>query len=63
MNPSSLSWPLAEKYPSCHTLDLFENFSIEDITPKQIFFVFYKMDKMSVTLLTEERNKVTLRWK
>ena len=61
MSGLNISWPLVEQYPSCHTLDLFETFNVEDITPLQIFFAFDKVENMSVTLLTEERNKATSR--
>ena len=63
MSGLNISWPLVEQYPSCHTLDLFETFNVEDITPLQIFFAFDKVKNMSVTLLTEERNKATFRLK
>ena len=57
-----LYWPLAQQYPSCQLLDLFDYFNMDTITPKQIYFYFTEMYYFGVTLIIEERNKVTSRY-
>ena len=57
----NISWPTVEQFPSCQPLDLFEYFEIDANTPLQIFFDLYLVDNMQVTLLLEDRNKVTSR--
>ena len=61
LNGKNISWSIAEQFPSCQLLDLFDYFDMESITPKQIFFNFQKMDNIGVTLLIEERNKMLSR--
>ena len=57
----NITWPIAEQFPSCQVLDLFDYFDMKDNTPKQIFFVFNSNYSMKATLLLEERNKVVAR--
>ena len=57
----NITWPVAEQFPSCQVLDLFDYFDMKDNTPKQIFFVFNSNYSMKATLLLEERNKVVAR--
>ena len=57
----NVTWPIAEQFPSCQVLDLFDYFDMKDNTPKQIFFVFNSNYSMKATLLLEERNKVVAR--
>ena len=57
----NISWPIAEQFPSCQPLDLFDYFEIDANTPLQIFFDLYLVDNMQVTLLLEDRNRVTSR--
>ena len=57
----NISWPIAEQFPSCQPLDLFDYFDMEAKTPLQILFTFYLVDNMQVTFLLEDRNRVTSR--
>ena len=62
VNGGNIRWPIAEQYPSCQPLDLFDYFDMDAYTPLQIFFNFSIVDNMQVTLLIEDRNKVTSRY-
>ena len=62
VNGFNIRWPIAEQYPSCQPLDLFDYFDMDAYTPLQIFFNFSIVDNMQVTLLIEDRNKVTSRY-
>ena len=61
-NGKNIRWPIAEQYPSCQPLDLFDYFNMDANTPLQIFFNFSIVDNMQVTLLIEDRKKVTSRY-
>ena len=62
VNGMNISWLIAEQYPSCQPLDLFDYFNMDANTPLQIFFNFSIVDNMQVTLLIEDRKKVTSRY-
>ena len=57
----AISWPIAEQFPSCQVLDLFDNFDMDGHTPKQIYIFFNAEFSTKATLLLEERNKVVAR--
>lgn len=61
VNSMNIIWPTVEHFPSCKPLDLFDYFDINANTPQQIFFEFYLVDNMQVTLILEDRNKATSR--
>ena len=57
----NINWPIAEQFPSCQVLDLFDHFDMDKITPKQIYIFFNAEYSLKATLLLEERNKVVAR--
>ena len=56
------NWSFVHQYYSCQLLDLFDYFDMNTITPKQIIFYFYKVNYFDVTLIIDERNKITSRY-
>ena len=57
----NIKWPIAEQFPSCQVLDLFDHFDMDKITPKQIYIFFNAEYSLKATLLLEERNMVVAR--
>ena len=54
----NITWPIAEQFPSCHPLDLFDYFDMDLLTPiKQISFHFNQVENIGVTILIEDKNK------
>ena len=56
-----IKWQIAEQYPACQSLDLFDYFDIEKYKPWIVKFKFLKTDNLGVSLMLEERNKAVSR--
>ena len=57
----NIRWPIAEEYPSCQPLDLFDYSRMDALTPQRMTFKFKFGFNMRLTLHMEDRNAVTSR--
>ena len=58
---TNISWMLAPEYPSCQTIDISKYFDLNIMPPMQIFFNFFKLKNMGVSLHILEKNKALKR--
>ena len=58
---SDIRWPIAEEYPSCQPLDLFDYSRMDALTPQSMTFLFGFGFNARLTLHIEDRNAVTSR--
>ena len=56
-----IEWKLAEQYPSCQSIDLFELFKLKKSTIRKVQFRFRIVENMGVTILTEDRKRASFR--
>ena len=56
-----IHWEMMQMYPSCQSMDLFEMFNMEEITPKMVKFYFKKIKNYKVKISMIERNKACSR--
>ena len=48
-------------YPACKTIDIEPYFDLRKVTPRQIFFEFWKVENLGVYLYIEEKTKALKR--
>ena len=48
-------------YPACKTVDIEKYFDLQKLTPRQIFFEFWKVENLGVYVYIEEKTKALRR--
>ena len=56
-----IRWTYAPEYPSCQTIHISSYFDFNTAPPKQIFFLFNRLENLRVSLHVVERNKALRR--
>ena len=57
----NIRWSLAEQYPNCQPLDLWDYFDFKNDTPLLIYIFFKRVDNLGVTISIEDRQKAVSR--
>ena len=57
----NISWPIAEQYPNCQPLDLWDYFDFKNDTPLLIYIYFKRVENLGVTISIEDRQKAVSR--
>ena len=61
MVSDDISWGLTPEYPSCQTIDVTKLFDFNMVAPIQIYFYFFMVENIAVSIHIEEKNKALRR--